>query len=215
MLIRGTFLLLSTLFLAACQPTQELTELNWRAPNSVVEQQAKLEYASEIQMGDRAFVESVLLQVFDAQGTAAATYIRTDIYERPVFGGPCDPYSESDSSSSAAEFNNEKCVNQMDVIQPATSNPMRFSYTTKVCERLVADTARMASVRAKIFANNVWAAPDSASVTKLWNLFFNATPIDASVVDALLEISKASSGPDNAWKNIVFTVCSSPEWQVL
>lgn len=211
-MLRSFTFVLFLLCLASCQPAQE--KLNWRAPNAVEEKQAQLNYQAEIQMADRSYVESVLLQVFDASGTTAGTYILSDIYQRVVFGGACDPYSISDKGRTTLEFPREQCVGGIGIVQPSLSNPMRFSFTTKVCEKLVIDTDRMNAVRSKIFSNNKWGKPDSVSIKKAWSLFVQYDELDSRMVEEFMAIAKVSGGDEDAWRNIILTMCVSPEWQV-
>ena len=218
MLIRFWMFILALTIFAGCEP-QALTgkpgSLNWRAPNSYEETKAKLTYTAELQVADRSYVESVLLQVFDAAGTSAATYIQSEIYQKIEFGGACDYYASSDTNATTVEFPRENCVNGISVVQPATNNPMRYSLTTKVCERLVADSARMNSVRNKLFSNKQWAPPTDDSIGKAWSLFFPAESIDPRVLGDFKHLAQVSGGTESAWKNIILTLCISPEWQAL
>ena len=212
------FIILSMLFLTSCQDNiLSLKEgnLNFRAPNAVEEKIAKLNYSYEQQMSDRSYVESVLLQVFDAKGTSAASYIETEIFRKVEFGGACDVYEPSDLGTATIEFSREQCYNGIGVVQGSNNNPMRYSLTTKVCERLVIDKDRMGAVRKKIFSDNKWNRPTSASIQKAWALFFPIHPADPMVVDGLLEVANVSAGNENAWQNIMLTLCISPEWQAI
>lgn len=173
------------------------------------------EFSSEIQMADRSYVESVLLQVFNAVNTPAGAYIQSDIYQKVEFGGACDQYSLSDLGATTVEFSREQCFTGIGVVQGSNNNPMRYSLTTKVCERLVNDTTRMTVVRDKIFTTKKWEKPDSASVQRAWKLFFPIEDANSRVVTDLLNISKVSSSDEEGWKNIMLTLCISPEWQVL
>lgn len=213
-------LLLIVLSLASCVPIKETakSKLDFRAPSSIAESAALKDYNSEIQMASRSYIESVLLQVFDAEGTTAATYIQSDIYQKVEFGGACDQYAASDigvPSSATVEFVRERCVNNIGVVQPSNNNPMRYSLTTKVCEKLVLEPARLNSVRNKIFADQKWGDPTDEKVLKAWRLFHQVTDADSDVLSALKDIRKVTPNNDEAWKIIVLTLCMSPEWQAL
>lgn len=204
--------ILSLILMSACTP-QESTELNWRAPNAVEEAREKGNYTFELQMADRSYVESVLLQVFEASNTPAAAYIQSDIYQKVEFGGACDQYAASDLGANTIEFPRQQCFSGIGVVQSANNNPMRYSLTTKVCEKLVNDSARMSVVRDKIWPDKKWNTPDNASVQRAWALFFPIQSANEIVVSELLNIAKVSSGDEDAWKNIILTLCISPEWQ--
>jgi len=213
-------LLLVAMSLASCVPIAETNKsaLDFRAPSSIVEGAALKDYNSEIQMANRSYVESVLLQVFNSEGKTAATYIQSDIYQKIEFGGACDQYAASDigvSNSTTVEFVRERCVNSIGVVQPSNNNPMRYSLTTKVCEKLVLETARLNSVRNKIFADQKWGEPTDEKVLLAWRLFHQVTDADKDVLSALKDIKKVTSNNDDAWKIIVLTLCISPEWQTL
>lgn len=212
--------LLVAMSLASCVPIAETSKskLDFRAPSSIVEGAALKDYNSEIQMAGRSYVESVLLQVFDAEGTSAATYILSDIYQKIEFGGACDQYAASDvgvPGSTTVEFVRERCVNSIGVVQPSNNNPMRYSLTTKVCEKLVLDAPRLISVRNKIFADQKWGDPTDEKVLMAWRLFHQATDADSDVLSALKDIRKVTPNNDEAWKIIILTLCMSPEWQAL
>lgn len=176
------------------------------------------DYNSEIQMANRSYVESVLLQVFDAEGTPAATYIQSEIYQRIEFGGACDQYSASDigvSTSATTEFARERCTNSIGVVQPANNNPMRYSLTTKVCERLIADSSRLNIVRNKLFSTQKWGDVTDDKVLVAWHLFHQASDANSDVINSLKNMRKVTSNNDDAWKVIILTLCISPEWQAL
>lgn len=219
-MFKKTSFLLVAMSLASCVPIAETkkSSLDFRAPSSIVENAALKDYNNEIQMASRSYVESVLLQVFDAEGTSAATYIQSDIYQKIEFGGACDQYSASDTgmpNSATFEFVRERCINSIGVVQPSNNNPMRYSLTTKVCEKLVLDAPRLISVRNKIFADQKWGEPTDEKVLVAWRLFHQATDADSNIVSALKDIKKVTSNNDDAWKIIVLTLCMSPEWQAL
>lgn len=206
---------------SACVPVPSVkdSKLTFRAPNSVAEVAALKDYNSELQMAPRSYIESVLLEVFDAKNTPAATYIQSDIYEKIEFGGACDQYGASDIGLATAtfEYDRERCKNSVDVVQKSTNNPMRYSILTKVCERLVIDTERMKSVRKKVLGPTAtsWTKPSASSVEAAWTLFYPATPLTSDIQSALINVGKESSSDETAWQHIMLTLCISPQWQVL
>lgn len=208
--------------LVSCVPfaKKNNSKLDFRTPASSVAETVSLkEYNTELQMSNRSYVESVLLQVFDAQeNQAMASYIQTNIFEKAEFGGACDQYAPSyfgSSTESKREFDREKCVNGIGVVQASNSNPMRYSITTKVCEKLISDTDSLNAVRKKIFSDNKWNNPTDEKILLAWSLFNQASSADKDVINALKDIGKVTSSNDEAWKIIILTLCISPEWQVL
>ena len=154
------------------------------------------DYASEVQMATRSYVESVLLQVFDAEGTPAANYIQTDILQKVEFGGSCDLYASGDKGNTTVQFPREQCFNSIGIVQPPNNNPMRYSLSTKVCEKLVADKDRLSAVRKKIYENQVWGMPTDDKVQIAWRLFHQSTDIDANGINALKDLKNVSSSND-------------------
>ena len=175
------------------------------------------DFSSEIQMSNRSFVESVLLQVFDAEGTSAATYIKTGIYEKIEFGGACDLYSASETIGKPTTplFDRERCTNSIGVVQIPSNNPMRYSLTEKVCEKLITEVPRLDAVRNKIFTDKKWGEVTNDKVLVAWHLFHQTTDADTATINALKDIRKVTPSNDEAWKFIILGLCMSPEWQVL
>lgn len=203
-----------TLFsLVSCQPE---TSLEWAAPNHLMEKEAREDYNYGLKMADREYVVSVLFDVFNVTDAKLKTSVQNQILLRNEFGGPCDPYSESDLGNSTIEFAQERCVNGISGVLVSTNNPMRYAITTKVCEELLGNSQILKNIKQKI------GAPDKkdekisdAHVAKAWSLFFPHEEITLSVKQGLLDVVEASSSPDEAVKNTMLTLCISPQWQTL
>lgn len=212
-------LLFIAMSLVSCVPFAKKanSKLDFRTPSSIVEKVSLTEYNSDVQMGSRSYIESVLLQVFDAENNKdMASYIQSNIFERIEFGGACDKYSASDEGvSTKVEFERERCKNSIGVVQPSNNNPMRYSLTTKACEKLVGDANSLNAVRNKIFSDKKWGNPTNEKILLAWHLFNQASDTDTDVISALKDIEKVTSSNDEAWKIIILTLCISPEWQVL
>lgn len=193
----------------------EQTALKFSHSNSVKNVAPVLTYPVQLQVADRSYVESVLVQAFDANGSNGfAGRIQTAVYQRPEFGGACDIYESSDNGSSY-EFPKEYCHNGLTTTTSANSNPMRYSWTMKICDQLVSDNGRFNAFMLKIFPNGTNQAPDAASITAAYGQFFIEEKPDADSLQAFLELSKQSTDIKTSWQLVITTLCVSPEWQVL
>lgn len=163
----------------------------------------------------RAYVESTLNQIF---GSTGDTTVESAVYQKKEFGGACDRYAPSDTGASAYEFPRSQCYTGITIVQPSNSNPMRYSYTAKICESLVNNATRFTYAMKQIIpayvAGQKLADPSDASIIKAYQLFFQSESPSAEVVNALKGISSSSTMSDEAWKRILVTLCVSPEWQV-
>lgn len=213
--MKNTFLLISLgIFFCSCMPmpNAENSKLSFRAPNSVTEKEARENFSSELQMATRTYVSSILIEFFDAKGTASETYINENISRKIEFGGACDQYEPSDNGTSTAnyEYVEQRCYNAIGIVQKSTNNPMRYAIINKACEKLAVD--RLTAVRARLFGAS-WPKPNTTNVNKVWEQFYPAEELDASVASALVGISTHTSDDEKAWQAIIVAVCSSPQWQ--
>lgn len=213
--MKNTLLLISLgIFFCSCMPmpNAENSKLAFRAPNSITEKVAREAFSSELQMAQRTYVSSVLMEVFDAKGTASETYINENIGRKVEFGGACDQYEPSDIGTATAnyEYVEHRCYNGIGVVQKSTNNPMRYAIGTKVCEKLAVD--RLTAVRTRLFGAS-WPKPDTTNVKKVWEQFYPAEELDVGVAGALVNISNHTINDEKAWQAIIVAVCSSPQWQ--
>lgn len=172
------------------------------------------DYAYELQIADRTYVESVLKDVFSITANSAeATYLQTNIYQKIEFGGPCDPYSSSDLAANVIEFSREACTNGIAPVQASTNNAMRYSLTTKACEYLIGRSNMMDNVKKKIYSSGKWGTPSDESFRRAWGLFYPVTTPNEEIVKSFLQLGKVLGNDEEAWKGIMLTLCMSPEWQ--
>lgn len=201
--------------LASCVPVPNLknSELTFRAPSSISEKQELQAYASEIQMGTRSYIKSVLVDIFDVTNT---TFIDTNITNRVEFGGGCEQYEPSDIGNNlTVEFTENRCIGGLQVVQKSTNNPMRYAIMAKVCNNLISTDVTLNAARNKIFTNGQWGTVNRANVRKALELFYPAASFENNLVDGLVEIEASSSSLKEAWQGILVAICVSPEWQVL
>jgi len=210
-MIKKIIFLSIPLFITACGAK---TELEFSASSIADSIGLNSKYLLVLQVPDREYTTTVIKKVFNIQnGSASETWINTNIYTRTEFGGGCDRQAESDLGSGTIEFPSESCGNTLDSVIVSTSNPMRFGLTMKTCEYVTNQAANMNEVKTKIFGSQAWATPTSETIEKAWALFYPADQIAAETSTALKDINKAAKDPAEAWKLILFTLCSSPGWQ--
>lgn len=170
---------------------------------------ANVEYTADLQVSDRHYVASVLINVF---GEADRAYIENSVLFRPEFGGGCDRFEVSEINNSL-EFPKTACHNGLSDNVQASSNPGRYAITMKTCEALINSTNSFNYVMSQIHSNESILAASNISVKKAYSLFYVQETPSADVVRALVELAQNQS-PDDGWKRILTVVCISPEWQI-
>lgn len=177
---------------------------------------AYLDYDVSPYSVDRSYVESVFDQVFGTSGNTDG--VENSIYQNTVFGGACDRYAASDNGGASYEFPRQQCYTGIDAVLPANSNPMRYSFTTRICENLVNGTNTFNSAMKKVLnvssLPGTLPAPTDATIARAYQLFFQAEVPPADVISALSALTQNSSSTKESWQRILTTVCVSPEWQV-
>lgn len=193
----------------------ERTELVFGGPTSRTIASNEV-YPVSMQVAPRGYIVNVLREVFSIQENSSLdNKLINEIYKKVEFGGGCDVYEASETAFNVIEYPNEAC-GSIATDQVATSNPMRFSITSKACEDILADSATLTKVRNKIFASSSWGSPsDYQAIEKMWKLFYPIDPINDAITKSLEDVGYATSNNTDAWKTMIFTVCSSPGWQVL
>lgn len=211
-------ILLSLFLLVSCQKSgsdlvfEDINNIgtkNDRAPANLGDVKAELNVA------DRYYVESVLLQIFSPTSAADKNKLQVEIIERPEFGGPCDPYEPSETTTAAVEFPRLRCLNGISTVLTSTANPMRFSLTTKTCERLVSETTSFTRAMSKIFGNGPIIAPNASSLSSAYSLFYQDENASSAITTALMDLSKKGSDANESWRLVLIALCISPGWQVL
>lgn len=208
--------LIALILLVSCVPSEQEQALVFMAgkPNNV--ESIEESYPLQLRMADRTYVESVLNQAFDiSKETPTALLVEQHTLQRFEFGGSCDLYEASEYEKGKIEFPREQCYVGLGSSTPATSNPMRYSWTIKICEQLVKDIIRFNAIMKKIFPDGANLTPTSQSIEKAYGIFFLEEKPDENSLKALLELSNTVEDVNEKWRLIMLTLCISPEWQVL
>jgi len=216
------------LILTGCFQTTELkfndqqaAVASGRVPASAVE-----DYSLELPITKRHFVASVFTQVFAIpEGSNDADSLGIEIFFKKEFGGACDPYGVSEITVNGVltnEFIQARCGSGISADLKATSNPMRYAWTTKACENnITVRPARFAAAMNQIFSgwtpgsSQAQFRPSDVSVKKAYGLFFQGRDPDPEEVAALIQVGAAAANNDESWKLILISLCINPEWQSL
>lgn len=174
---------------------------NGRTPAS------EIDYELKLQVGDRRYVESVLSQVFDLS-ESESTSIRDLIYKKQEFGGACDRYAQSEINGTV-EFPRETCSG-LDIVLPATANPMRFAYMTKVCENLVNNSSYLSRA-----VGNVNQDFSETHFLSLYQKFYLEESPSTEVINSFKNLYDEKGTQREGWKLVMLGLCLSPAWQVL
>jgi hypothetical protein len=163
---------------------------------------------SRLRMGSRFYVASTLNEIF---GTSAETVTSSLVMPNiNQFGGPCDPYIENDCT--------EQSQSQAPQIPVTTS--ARAALTIRACERIVsadlAITTAIETVLGSLPAVLSWPTPENT--ISLFQLFYSdripAVEVQAALSGIVQAAQAQSLPPIEAWRFLLFTLCSSPDWQI-
>jgi hypothetical protein len=183
---------------------------------------------TQLRLGDRKLVFSVMNQIFPNSSTAILN--ANVLNQVSYFGGSCDPYNRASCPSTPCSDPNNKnsCpygANYQDshlygaaTIPSATtaSEALRI----RSCEEILAQDAAVNEVRTSLGASTV-NAPTRNHLKSIFQLFYDGKEPPVEVLNALEKVSieaRTNTTPAAAldgWRFVIYTVCISPEWQVL
>ena len=221
------FLLISTLGFSACFSPGKLAFNDYKAAVEAGRAPASgEEYAVELPITKRSYVESVFIQVFNIPvGDPDLATLKTAIYDKKEFGGSCDRYGVSDITVNGVvqdEFPRARCGSGITMNLDVNSNPMRYAWTIKACETMIiSKAARFAAAMNRIFpgwtagSSNVAYRPNAENVKKSYDLFFQGREPDAEVIQELVTLGNSAATNDAGWQLILIAECGNPEWQSL
>ena len=224
--------LLAIFFLSACQLKSGL-HFNDLAAQKITPP-FDSEYEVAIPIGGRTYVDSALRQIFQ-MNTTDSDYgiIQSNIFERSDFGDSCDHYDAGWMASTGTtgtvtyskEFPRATCKNGINPTLPALNNPMRFAWTTRVCENLILNSNGARLTQLMQYLHSGWTVstahqteftPTAESVTKAYQKFYRLDEPKPDVLDKLLKLGVPQNKSNlDRWKLIWLTICISPEWQMI
>lgn len=171
-----------------------------------------------ILIGDRDFLESVFIDVFDSptasqnvRGYINAVLIQEFGPTQQMLGRSCDPLEQGTLYHCSGQISN------VDIAMVPTSSAIREAARVQVCRRLIANDDVLANVLAKIQGRQ--STPNEASVTAAIQLFYPAQESALQVGDKLLQMDEVMAENvetvKNRWRLILLTLCEAPTWQIL
>lgn len=201
--------------LAACDKPKPPTPVAPPPPPVVVAEAPEARAFARPRLGDRAFVEAVLTDVF---GPSIAPDLHAAIHSNPaIFGGPCNLYEQvyvEDGGARAALVDEAaECAGGMPALSyplVGSSSTLRAGWLAKACVRATSNPAAMQYAVAKLSPAG---PPTLASVTAAYRRFFPGRQPPAAVVEALLGVTPTATA-DERWKQIHMALCLTPDWQI-
>lgn len=194
-------------------------------------------------LGTRYLGASVLIDIFgastslnaDANGAVTVqSLIQNDVLSQAVtWGGACDSYATA--YAIPTQVSGSVKLLEAPVADRGCSNPglsqasmmpgastSRFAWTIRVCDKIsesdtaIRNAATQAGYPAGSSLNN---PPSDQMIAAMYDIFHPGVPMAANIQQALKNVvSTANSNYPNspeAWRFLVYVLCSSPSWQIL
>lgn len=172
-------------------------------------------------LADRQIVEGILTNAF---GPSFRSVNSVALHNRgPEFGKSCALYEEhyvSINGSRQLAPNVEACrtssVNFIDTHATQGATPSRSAYMMRACSALVSNSTTfnyfMNQLGTKAERDNL----ETGAIIKAYSLFFIGKPAPSNtLISAIRFIGESQSDPTRAWSAIVYSLCTSEQWQVL
>ena len=180
---------------------------------------------SSVRLKERAFVKSVLDDIFGGPDGIAAQVTQTLVAALVTkFGGPCDPMLEPPPSGEAPGPVCSGVDTQVFTgpVTPLSSTP-REGQRMKACNVLcfndttLGNAIEAATQKTDLSYLGSNPIPSNEEITAAYNLFFPALVPPASIVSSLGAVAQAAedaSAPFDPWRAVLLTLCYAPDWQV-
>lgn len=192
--------------------------------DTTVAEKPEIETDFELIMSDRFFTRSVLERVF---GPSTRTADTQNFETNPLeFGSICSVYEQYRSKKTDGTYvNNSADAMYNCSISSSTSslgavwNPkptvVRAAMMAKTCSELVMNATTFAYALKQISSEAI-PAPTSANMSKLFMLFYQGKPAPhQALLDSLLIMMDPDAMTKDSWKAPIYTICTSPHWQVM
>ena len=169
-------------------------------------------YTKKLRTVDRHYVYSTLRKIF---GPESKDTLKKYILTRPeVFAGGCLPYKVSRiKKNNKIEIENEEdsCINHASEIGDPSFKPIttiRQSFTDTACTEIVNSPIHLNFLLdgQKL---SIKSDRNYKNVLSVSSLFFFKNKVAKRYTKVL------SSKKDLSWREIILTICKSPEWQIL
>lgn len=183
-------------------------------------------------LGSRFYIRSFLSEIFSAPANPSATYALTAILDKylgadtedgvsgaaafdymSLFGGPCDYYSEAGSGKACGGS-----PSNLNLPLNVPSNTSRESIREKVCAEITGNDLLIDAALSKISRTRSSSVTDDG-LQAAFDLFYPGVAMDAATLGAFKNLNTAQKNNHestlNQWRMLYFTLCRTPEWQML
>lgn len=128
----------------------------------------------------------------------------------PQFGYACNPY-DTHTGRDCGDINNAGTTVMTD------DSTLREAFRVQACENILGYDQGVYAALEKI--TRTAAAPDTASVGQMYELFYRAEAADAVSVQALIEMDRTLTANGESvldrWRAVTLQICTSTGWQLL
>ncbi len=170
---------------------------------------------STLPLSGRRFVQTRLDDIFGPTVVAATSGLIANSIGS--FGGPCDKYKKD--FNGGPNYGDCKAIaeSQASLIGPAA--PSRQSLIIRACEMIAQnDSAIKMAVTNAIGSDMTSRLPTQGEIQSLYELFYTgkiaSTEALKSYNSVSLAVQQKAYPALDSWRFVLFTMCSSPDWQI-
>lgn len=197
--------------------------VNYEDPHVPTELLEKVSTSYEPLLADRYYIQSLFADNFGPK--AATVDTATMITDSLTNGSACNPYNDHSVAKRASD-NAKLRANAMEVCGVATAsritspvNPKptvtRQAKMVRACSDLTTNNETFNFFLKKISAAPI-PEPSEENVVKAVDFFYRSTSTpDQPVIDSLRMLFSSQTPTVDDWRSVVYTICISPQWQVL
>lgn len=168
-----------------------------------------------LRSGSRKFVQTRLNDIFGGSATPHVNSLVSGNVGH--FGGPCDKYIFDFNGNQNYGNCPTLTDSQASLIGPGT--PARVALTVRTCQRIVAtDASVVFAVTQAVGSDITGRMPSQGEIQSLYDLFYTGKMAPTKVLASLSTVGTTAQqkgyGTLGAWRFILSTLCSSPDWQI-
>lgn len=164
-------------------------------------------------LGERMFVGQLLEGLFSANGNVVLNQIYRQM---DFFQGGCDTYEAARNSSNALDFNNEACSGTQKISdQIGISSTVREGRRLQACHQGIYNDARLNNAITKLGGTNLNTRPSRDNVLAALKYFYPNTNFGTDTINLIMQKVSEETNARNAWRAVLFPICTSPQWQIL
>ena len=165
-------------------------------------------------------------QNLDSYSAALQTTSRYFLSKQSIWGGPCDIYDMSEGGRKALlEFKKYICFvggGRINSNFSTSSSVVKEGLKIKACEKILQNESAIAHALGKVDLEPNSSEINNVNILKVYSLFFPTretnNDLTLEAINALRNIPTLEMKTDQkneAWKNILLTLCYDPSWQIL